>query len=1020
MAESTGALLPANTVSSLQPETTIPLVTERPVLPRRMIPLPPRPLPKLSGQIPPPTPTPETRAPPTSEREVPPIPEMRAPSTSERKAPPTRERKVPATPERKASAKKTSGTPERKAPAKKAPSTPEKKAVRPKWGLSDADVANVVQLLAQQPVFGVIAPTGSGKSTTLIEEITKVVTSCVFVVEPTVVAADSLRRRMQEFLGKSNVGMAAEGFVQYVNPKLTALREQRAPPKNTHHTTKLVYCTSGHMKRAFLDIVKYGLSVGLDKADLAFCDVLVLDEAHIGSLDLEEIMNLWKLAFEAGASVPILMLASASLTMASTPFPKAKSYEVVIPGHKVSIDYADKDYKVDSKELYTDTAKRVLAYHAAQPVGFNETSVWLVFGPGMAEIEQIAAILLEAGGSSANATETPTSTSERPLKLLINVVHGSNTVEETAKIFQPIPKGWRRVVVATNVAELSITIDDLSGVFDTMTEKVGETSMSGGFRLALYPISKASARQRAGRTGRTRAGFVLRMCTEKFFDNLPEQRANEIARVPLHSLVIETMDIGLNPLAVYKGSLSPQRLQDSVNLLRTLGMIVTSPSGTTVTESGRFAPRFPLSVRASAVLWRWLQTGKQLFPCISVVCLIDCFGPSYFFYPRRQTPPPSPDYDYEQIVQEQYKTYFEQYDSPSDLETLLKMWLKAIQHFKKLNPPSWQLAAYNRENMLNNKKMTELFNIARQVERTLTAMGHKVQLGTFKIETVLNVLSPILRTVYADSIFTREGRVRGGVAFVDRNRNVYRLDRRFPLTSSPTTAKQIVALLTSEIQRQYGAQPTRYITLSQPLTSSQSVSEPSRESVISEPRPTSATRPNPQLPPPRPRVPPLAGLPTVTASLPPTGGSLPGLKGISGLPQLKPPTPEPVGLEGVSELPALEAVPPAMAKPPVPTPPRTAPRPKAPPRRQTLPPSMITPTAQAPFQLVQGTPTIQEVAVPEETKSSLPQLTLQTPPKLHVEELPILPNIDEQGLAIAAANQLPANLELPAIPEDEE
>ena len=153
--------------------------------------------------------------------------------------------------------------------------------LRPQWGVSSTDITSILKLLASgEPVVGFVAPTGSGKSTTAVEAIVNIVPSCVFVVEPTVVAADSLRRRMQSFLGKDKVGMAAEGYVQYVNPKLTALRDQRTPSKQLGNTTKLVYCTAGHMRRVFLDIIKYGMSRGLKDVDLAFTDVLILDEAH--------------------------------------------------------------------------------------------------------------------------------------------------------------------------------------------------------------------------------------------------------------------------------------------------------------------------------------------------------------------------------------------------------------------------------------------------------------------------------------------------------------------------------------------------------------------------------------------------------------------------------------------------------------------------------------------------------------------------------------------------------------------
>ena len=386
------------------------------------------------------------------------------------------------------------------------------------------------------------------------------------------------------------------------------------------------------------------------------------------------------------------------------------------------------------------------------------------------------------------------------------------------KIFEPTPRGMRRVIVATNIAETSITINDLEEAYDTMTEKVGETSMSGGFRLSLYSISKSSARQRAGRVGRTRAGRVFRMCTEAFYLRLPEHRPNEISRVPLHSMVIETMDAGLNPLDVYQGALTPGRLKTTVDLLRMLGMVTSSPTGTTVAAIGRFAPKFPLSVRGSAVLWHWLQTGKPLFPAVSAVALIDCYGPSYFFYPKKLETQTQPEYY--AFIDAYYETYFSGYDGTSDIEVMLKMWLAMLEEWKSLTPSPRAIREYTSTEWasLNNKKIMEVLNVVRQVTVALAKMGHTMELGTFSIPSVLAVLTPILQIVYSDQIYTRQGRSASDTMYVNGKGNaVYRIDMRNTLTSKPSTPRQILALLTAEIQTRRGGTPSRFISLYHPL-----------------------------------------------------------------------------------------------------------------------------------------------------------------------------------------------------------
>jgi hypothetical protein len=101
-------------------------------------------------------------------------------------------------------------------------------------------------------------------------------------------------------------------------------------------------------------------------------------------------------------------------------------------------------------------------------------------------------------------------------------------------------------------------------------EKIAETSSSGGLRLVVKNISKSSAKQRMGRTGRTREGFCFRMCTANYFNKLPEQRAAEITRAPITNVAIEFINVGLDPVALFKGRVSEQRMKDTLDLLKEL------------------------------------------------------------------------------------------------------------------------------------------------------------------------------------------------------------------------------------------------------------------------------------------------------------------------------------------------------------------------------------------------------------------------------------------------------------------
>jgi hypothetical protein len=645
---------------------------------------------------------------------------------------------------------------------------------QPRWNLGEDDTYQILKLIEANAVCGVIAPTGTGKSTTLMESIYKT-QARIFVVELTIPAVENLYRYMGDRLGRENVGWAAEGHVNYTEK------------------SNLVYCTAGHMRRKMLRQFSEGVVIS-DKID--FCDILVIDEAHAGGLDADVIMELWKTAIQSGARVPRLVLASATLNMANSQFPHAPYFHVKTIGFPVDIQWHDRDFSPEDPDLYLDVAKLVLDKHQSTPLNPEDpAAIWLVFCAGSNEVEIVCETLNESRKPGLSALP----------------IYSNMPSEETSKIFQKPKSGERRVIVATNIAEASITVDGLSGIFDTLTEKYSETSASGGFRLVLSNISKSSAQQRTGRTGRTCPGFCYRMCTSKFFETLPEQRPLEISRVPLHSMIIELLSVGLAPQIMFVQRIAPSQLDAAIKTLKNVGMI---DSDNRVTPMGYFAPKFPLSIRSAAILWYWIQSHKPLFPGIVAVSLIDCYGPSYFWYPRKTIDITQDNYNI--LIQNHYQKYFSKYNSQSDLEVLLKMWNDMFTHLGSIDPKSRAVSRWTNDHSLNNRKILECINITRQICNTLLRQDYKFEYGIFTPEGCLAILSPILCKVYSDQLYIRSGGTRAPYVNSVSNQ-YYRLDSKINLrhsTSDPPS--QILGLITAEIQSKQGGLPTKLISLYHP------------------------------------------------------------------------------------------------------------------------------------------------------------------------------------------------------------
>lgn len=657
-----------------------------------------------------------------------------------------------------------------------------------KWGISNDELNKIISFIAKPDNFvcGVISPPGSGKSTSLIQKMFEQ-NSKVFVSQPTIPAAESLYRYMGTKLGAGNVGFAAEGNINYT-------------PQ-----TKVVYCTSGHLRRKFLSYFEDGK---VKNGNIDFCDVLVLDEVHNGSLDYDVIMELWNLAYSQGATIPRLVLSSATMSndplYPSTIFENLPIYEVNIKGFHIKEEYAKQDYDVNSKNILTDIAMHVITKHGEIPVEATKVSKWLVFCPGTNEVENVIKILKSAELE----------------KVEILPAYSMLQRDQIDKIFEVPELGTRTIIIATNIAEASITIDGLDGIFDTLLEKFQETSQSGGSRLVLQNISKSSANQRKGRTGRTNPGFCFRLCTQGGFEKLKEQREREIFRVPLINVLIEMLDVGIDPIKVFLGRTLEKKMKETFKTLKDIGMIEIFGENKLVTDKGHFAPFFPLSVYNSALIWEWTQLNKPdatkypIFPVVVLASLIDCFGPTYFFYPKKEYY--HSEAEHKEIALAYFKKHFRIFEGNSDLEVLLTLWNTICGNFQSITITKSDISKWSQAHSLNNKKIMEVFNVVKQCCLVLVRLGYEVDLGTFSESNVIKVVTPLLEKVYNKNVFLYQAKTKS--YYNPITKEYYKINTKNALVPERTRfPDRIVALSLSELPNKAGGPPTRLISLYQEI-----------------------------------------------------------------------------------------------------------------------------------------------------------------------------------------------------------
>ena len=588
----------------------------------------------------------------------------------------------------------------------------------------ESHVGEMIDIIAANFVTEIISPTGSGKSSILPPALAAQVR--VMVSTPTRTSARNLYNRVKDTHPSLTVGYAAEGDVKYKSD------------------TRLVYATSGHVRRKMFNYFKNG---SLTAGGLNFCDILLLDEIHSGSVDNSIIVSLWMEAFRQSQSsgdpnlvVPRLIL------MTATPVPininpPAQRYEV--PDTKTPYAVEEqymKDYHKDEERWSALASKAAELHTKTDP----STGHILVFLPGSASVDHIVNELYDMNLKNA----------------LIIGLYGQSSKEDVDLVYKDATPGIRKIVVATNIAETSVTLYGLGYVLDSMLEKRPGTSSTGGPKLTITFISKKSAQQRKGRTGRTNPGLCIRFISQESYDKLEDNRDFDINSVPIHNEIVEIINTGLNPLAILF-DVNQERVIDTMKELVKMNMLQQDKSsdGVIVSELGRFASQTPLSIRQTAFLWNWIEERGTPFIGIVIACIIDSDPQNIFKWPRRNQGESNKDFN-DRIEDHEERYYTKFIHSPMDdipdnhLEVCLKVWSDLVINVRGdiFAYKSWnKIGDWCRNNGMGFKKITELITMIKHTMSSVSrSQGIKIDKGIFNPTTVSSNASLILIKINAD------------------------------------------------------------------------------------------------------------------------------------------------------------------------------------------------------------------------------------------------------------------------------
>lgn len=415
------------------------------------------------------------------------------------------------------------------------------------------------------------AETGAGKSTQVPQYLAEGGYEKVIVTQPRILAARNLSRRVRE-----------EWAVRTGDDPDMVIGYRTAHERDDHPQTAILYCTDG------LQLVRELTGVGIGKRQ-----ILVLDEVHEWNENMEVLIAWAKKRCHEDPHFRVLIM-SATIETDSLATYFDTDAVINVPGRSYEVT------KRRGHDLINDIIRQIQ----------TDRSNILVFLPGKAEIENVAFAL---------------KTRAKESKIPILPLHSQLTVEEQQKAFASYPGG--KVILSTNIAQTSVTIDDVDCVIDSGLERRSEVR-NGVEGLFIAQTSQADCLQRAGRAGRTRPGeYILTPLDEMPCDEFKDRReypVPEILRKHIDRLVLRLANVGIDieELDFYHDP-SDGAIRRAKQTLMSLGALTAANE---VTSIGRMMEQFPVESSYARMLVEAQQYSKSIQQKLAAIIGIQEIG----------------------------------------------------------------------------------------------------------------------------------------------------------------------------------------------------------------------------------------------------------------------------------------------------------------------------------------------------------------------------------------------------------
>jgi HrpA-like RNA helicase len=539
----------------------------------------------------------------------------------------------------------------------------------------------ILSALENNQALVVESPTGSGKTTQLpviLYEAGYARNGIIGVTQPRRIAAVSV----SEFIARQT---------ETKIPGLIGYKMRFADC--TNHETKIKIMTDGIL------LQEMKLDPWLSKYSL-----LVVDEAHERSLNIDFILGLLKRVLESRRDFKVI-ISSATINaevfseyFGECPIVKidAQRYPVTLIYDPPVIESYRRDSREDHKPRHGNSmSKQSESADEAILMKIEATTTRFISEKREGDI-----LIFLSGEKMIKDCMTRLAFSSVGNSLHLLPLYGRLGKEEQERVFENTPKGKTKVVISTNIAETSVTIDGVTAVLDSGLAKLNwynpRTFTSS---LIEAPISKASANQRKGRAGRTREGTCYRLYTRKDFENRQLYTVEEIFRTDLSEVILRMADLGITNFEDFDFITSPDK-EGIIGGIETLNLLEALEPDHTLSKTGKLMTEFPLAPRHSRIIVEAILRYPDIIRETVIAAAFLSTQSPYILPPGEET--------------DARQAHHRFRDDNGDFVSYLKL-------FKAYNDSTNKIK-FCEKSYLDERAMAEIVNVTAQLEEIIASM----------------------------------------------------------------------------------------------------------------------------------------------------------------------------------------------------------------------------------------------------------------------------------------------------------